>query len=110
MTLDDFAGLIQKDYMELRKEIRRDVAAKDDLKALDKKISYVQAEMRTGFKQVNSGIKNITETMVTKADLANAIADEFAKSSDGRKIEDLEGRVEVVEDKVGIKSIRHRVV
>jgi hypothetical protein len=109
MTLDDFAGLIHKDYIALRKEVHRDMAeTKDTVKALDKKISYVQAEMRTGFKQVNSDIKNITDTMVSRADLASVIADEFAKSSHGRKLDNLEVRVEVIEDKVGIKTTRHR--
>jgi hypothetical protein len=82
MTLDDFADSIQKDYTALRKDY---VAIHKDMAHVVTKenIKYIQAEMRTGFRDLNSDVKNITETMISKADLANTIAEELEKSSHG---------------------------
>jgi hypothetical protein len=111
LTLDDFAELIQKDLAGTKddiKAIRAEMATKEDLKnelwPIRRDIKTLQGDVR----DIRGDVKNITEMMVSKADLTNTIADEFAKSSHGRKIDDLQGRVEVIEDKVGIKPARHR--
>jgi hypothetical protein len=48
----------------------------------------------------------MTDAMVSKADLANTLAEEFAKAPYARQIKDLESRVNVLEDKVGIRPTR----
>ena len=94
MTLEDFAGAIQKDYLAIRK----DMATKDDLYALGTKMVT-----REEFRELRSDVKMITDTMVSKADLASTIAEELGKSEHERKIEDLRTRVNVLEQKVGIR-------
>jgi hypothetical protein len=106
MTLDDFAIAIQKDYTALRKDmaagfaqVRAEMGTKAELRLL-------RSEMQIGFKNVNDDVKMITDTMVSKADLSNTLAEELAKSPYTRQIADLQTRVDVLESKLGIKPTR----
>jgi hypothetical protein len=102
MTLDDFAVLIQKDLVRM--------STKDDIKAIrdDAKedTRVLRNEMRIGFKNLNDDVKMITDTMVSKADLANTLADELAKAPYARQIADLQTRVNVLESKLGVRPTR----
>lgn len=53
--------------------------------------------MRIGFKNLTDDVKMITDTMVSKADLANTLAEELAKSPYARQIADLEARVNILQ-------------
>src|ERR1700680_803746 len=97
MTLEDFAMAIQKDYAAIRK----DMATKGDLYALSQKMVT-----REEFRDLRSDVKMITDTMVTKADLANTLGEELAKSEYARHIDDLRARVGVLEQKLGVKPTR----
>jgi len=106
MTLDDFAVAIQKDHIALRKdvatgfaEIREEMATKEDIR-------QVRAEVGIGFRNLDADVKMITDAMVSKADLANTLAEELGKSPYARQIQDLQTRVNVLETKVGIKTTR----
>ena len=104
LTLDDFAVLIQKDLAHMAtqddiKAIQEDMATKEDFRAL-------RSEMQIGFKNLNDDVKMITDTMVSKADLANTLAEELAKSPYGRQIADLQTRVHILERKLGVKPNR----
>lgn len=106
MTLDDFAVAIQKDYAALRKgmatgfaEIREEMATKEGIR-------QIRAEMGIGFRNVDADVKMLTDAMVSKADLANTLAEELAKSPYARQIQDLQSRVNVLESKLGIKPSR----
>jgi hypothetical protein len=101
MTLDDFALVIQQDYASVRKDMATGFAqireeTKEDIRVL-------RNEMRIGFKNLNDDVKMITDTMVSKADLANTLAEELAKSPYGRQIADLQTRVHILERKLGVK-------
>jgi hypothetical protein len=103
MTLDDFAVAIQKDYASLRKDvvtgfvaICEDMATKDEFRLL-------RNEIGIGFRNLNDDVKMITDTMVSRADLANTLAEELAKSPYARQIADLQTRVNTLEHKLGIK-------
>jgi hypothetical protein len=102
MTLDDFAVLIQKDLVR--------IATKDDIKAIREDAKedtrVLRNEMRVGFKNLNDDVKMITDTMVSKADLANTLADELAKAPYARQIADLQTRVNVLESKLGVRPTR----
>ena len=95
MTLEDFAGAIQTDLacMATKDDIRK------DLWPMQRDIKTLTSNLR----DVRNDVKMITETMVSKADLASTIAEELGKSEHERKIEDLRTRVNVVEQKLGIK-------
>jgi hypothetical protein len=41
--------------------------------------------------------------MVSKADLANVLGEELAKSAYARQLHDLQGRVNLLEERLGIK-------
>lgn len=105
MTLDDFASAIQKDYTALRKDLAAGFAqiredTKEDMRVL-------RNEMGIGFKNLNDDLKNVTDAMVSKADLANTLAEELAKAPYARQIEDLRARVNILESKLGLKPTRH---
>jgi hypothetical protein len=109
MTLEDFAAAVHKDYLDIRKdmatkedirEIRKEMATKNDLWPIQRDIKTLDKNMR----ELRSDITMITETMVSKADLASTIGEELAKSQHARHIADLQGRVNVLEHKAGIKS------
>jgi hypothetical protein len=103
MTLDDFAVLIQRDIARM--------ATKDDLKVLPTKNDLwpLQRDIKTldtNVRDLRDDVKMITDTMVSKADLANTLAEELAKSPYARQISDLQTRVNVLESKLGIKPGR----
>jgi hypothetical protein len=99
MTLEDFAVAIQKDYLAIRK----DMATKADLWPIERDIKTLDGNVR----DLRNDVKMITDTMVSKADLANTLAEELAKAPYARQIEDLRTRVNVLEGKLGIKP-NHR--
>jgi hypothetical protein len=99
MTLDDFAVLIQKDFARM--------ATKDDLKHLATKeeLAAIRAEM--------AGMR---EEMATKEDLA-AVSDRISVAKDelqeqiaglkyAKEIDELHARVNIVEQKIGIRPSR----
>ena len=89
--MEDFAAAIQKDLARM--------VTKDDLLPIQRDIRTLHANL----KDVRDDVKMITETMVSKADLAETLAEELAKSSYGRRVDDLRTRVNVIEEKLGIK-------
>jgi len=104
MTLDDFAVAIQKDLARMAtkgdiKAIREEMATKEDFR-------QIRGEMGIGFRNLDADVKMITEAMVSKADLADTLAEELAKSPYARQIQDLETRVHVLESKLGVKPTR----
>jgi len=113
MTLDDFAVLIQKDLsrMATKADLAR-FATKDDMTAfvtkdhLKNRLWPIERDLKTltsQLKEVKEDVKQITDNMVSKADLANTLGEELAKSSFARQLNDLQTRVNVVEAKLGIK-------
>ena len=102
MTLDDFAVLIQKDLARM--------GTKDDIAAIREEAKEHSRQLRTemgiGFRNLDADVKMLTDAMVSKADLANTLAEELAKSPYTRQIHNLETRVIVLESKVGIKPTR----
>jgi len=95
-TLDDFAAAIHQDYLEIRKEMGAKFwPIERDLKTLTSQVGELRAD-----------VKQITDVMVSKADLANTLGDELAKSIYGRQIDDLRSRVSILEAKLGIKTVR----
>jgi len=97
-----YARAIQNDIAALStamqagfRSIREDMATKVEL-----------GEVKMSLRDVRDDVKMITETMVSKADLENAIKDEFGKSQHARNIDELRGRVEHIESKLGIKRTR----
>jgi hypothetical protein len=108
MTLEDFATAVHKDYLEIRKdmatkedirEIRKEMATKADLWPMQRDIKTLDKNLR----DLRSDVSMITDTMVSKADLANTLGEELAKSQYARYIDDLQARVNVLEQKLGIK-------
>jgi hypothetical protein len=92
MTLEDFAVVIQEDIARM--------ATKDDLWPIQRDLKTVASQLG----DLRSDVKQITDVMVSKADLANTLGDELAKSVYGRQIDDLRNRVNILEEKLGIKS------
>ena len=91
MTLDAFAVLIQKDLSRM--------ATKEDLWPMQRDIKTLTSQL----KEAREDVKQITDSMVSKADLANTIGEELAKSAYARQLHDLHHRVNVLEEKLGIK-------
>ena len=79
------------------------MVTKADLKAelwpLQRDIKTLEKNLR----ELREDVQTITEVMVSKADLANAIADELAKSEFARQLQDVRNRVETLERQIGIK-------
>lgn len=108
MTLDDFAAVIQRDIARM--------ATKDDVAAIVEdvvkdKLWPIRRDLKTLTSQLGDlrgDIKQITDVMVSKADLAITLGDELVKSAYTRQIEVLQNRVNVVEEKLGIKPTRWR--
>jgi len=102
MTLDDFALAIQKDLARM--------ATKDDIRAIREdtkaEIQQLRNEMGIGFRNIDADMKMMADVMVSKADLANTLAEELAKSPYARQIQDLQTRVQVLEGKLGVKPTR----
>jgi hypothetical protein len=104
MTLDDFALAIQTDLArtatkEDLQAIREEMATKADLWPMQRDIKTLDKNVR----DLRDDVKIITDAMVSKADLANTLAEELAKSPYARQIENLQTRVNVLENKLGIK-------
>src|SRR5271156_3697332 len=82
MTLDDFALAIQKDLARM--------ATKDDIRAIREdtkaEIQQLRNEMGIGFRNIDADMKMMADVMVSKADLANTLAEELAKSPYARQI------------------------
>jgi len=96
-TLDDFATAIHGDYVRLHRDVaagfrdlRAEMATKDDLRQL-------RSETGTGFRNVHADLKMITDVMVSKADLTQAIKDEIGKSEYAKQTDDLCERVRQLE-------------
>jgi hypothetical protein len=104
MTLDDFALAIQKDYTTLRKDMAAGFA---EFRAETKgDIQLLRNETGIGFRNLNADVKTMTDAMVSKADLANTLSEELAKSPYARQIQDLQTRVNMLESKLGVKPSR----
>lgn len=104
MTLDDFALAIQADLArtatkEDLQAMREEMATKADLWPMQRDIKTLDKNVR----DLRDDVKIITDAMVSKADLANTLAEELGKSQYARQIEDLKTRVNVLESKLGIK-------
>jgi hypothetical protein len=98
MTLEDFLGVIQRDLACMAtKEDLKDMATKDDLQKL---------ATREELREVREDVKRITDLMVSKADLAETLREELDKSAYARRIEELQTRVERLEEELGIKHVR----
>jgi hypothetical protein len=100
MTLEDFATAVHEDYLAIRK----DMATKADLWPMQRDIKTLDTNVR----ELRSDVKMITDSMVSKADLSEAIrreldASPFAKASE---VKDLNERMLRVEEAVGIKPKR----
>ena len=110
MTLDDFAMAIQRDISSLRDDmtagfsaVREEMATKEDLFALSQKMVT-----REEFRNLQSDVKMITDSMVSKADLAETLrreleASPFAKEAD---VKELRERVLRIEEKLSLKPTR----
>jgi hypothetical protein len=97
-TMDEFAGMIHKDYMALDKKITKMGREQGGMKLELNGVKFA-------VKELQEDVKHINENMVSKADLAIAIRDEFNQSEHGKRIENLRDRMERVEDKLDIKSV-----
>jgi hypothetical protein len=102
LTLDDFADAIQRDLARM--------VTKDDLKVIredtKEEIRQLRVETGMGFRNLDADVKMMTDAMVSKADLANTLAEELQKSPYARQIGDLQARVNILESKLGIKPTR----
>jgi hypothetical protein len=77
----------------------KEMATKADLWPLERDIKTLEKNVR----YLRDDVKNITDAMVSKADLANTLAEELAKSQYAKQIENLQIRVNVLESKLGVK-------
>jgi len=110
MTLDDFAVVIQRDIARMATKddlqaIRVEMVTKADLWPIQRYIKTLDKNVR----DLSADVKQITDVMVSKSDLANTLGDELAKSAYARQIEALQNRVNVLEKKLGIKPASHAV-
>ncbi len=103
LTLDRFAVLIQQDLARIAtKHDLANFVTKDDIWPIQRDVNTLISQMR----DVRGDVQMITETMVSKADLANTLAAELEKSAFARQVADLDQRVQVIEKKLGIKHLR----
>ncbi len=101
MTHEDFAAAIHKDYASIKddiRQVRKDMATKGDLYDLSQKMVTVET-----VRDLQNGVQIITQSMVSKTDLATTLGEELRKSEYGRRMEDFQSRLGVVEQKLGIK-------
>jgi dsDNA-specific endonuclease/ATPase MutS2 len=106
MTLEGFAAAVHKDYLAISKNMatKADLdrfASKQDLYDLSQKMVT-----REEFRELQSDVKMITDTMVTKADLTSTLGEELAKSEYAHQLKDIRDRVNALESKLGIKPAR----
>jgi hypothetical protein len=104
MTLEDFAAAIHTDLLRMAtkddiREIRKDMVTKADLWPMQRDIKTLDKNVR----ELRSDVTMGTESMVSKADLANTLGEELAKSAYSRRIDALDARVNALEIKAGIK-------
>jgi hypothetical protein len=108
MTLEDFAAAVHRDYLALTKDmvrksdirqIREEMATKADLWPMQRDIKTLDQNVR----DLRSDVKMITDSMVSKADLANTLGEELGKSEYARHIDDLRNRVDILERKLRVK-------
>lgn len=69
----------------------------------------MQRDIRTLDKNVRDlrdDVKNVTDAMVSKHELANTLGEELAKSPYTKQIEDFRTRVNTLETKIGVKPTR----
>jgi hypothetical protein len=109
LSFEHYARAIQTDIARLGKSmeggfksIREDMATKADLWPMQRDIKTLDTNLRT----VRDDVKMITDSMVSKADLANTLAEELAKAPYIKQIEDLRTRVTALESKLGNKPAR----
>ena len=110
-TLDEFAAAIHADYLTISKQmatkedilqIRSEMATKEDIR-------QIRNDMGIGFRDLHADVKMITEVMVSKSDLTEAIREELDKSSFAKEkdVAELRDRLMRVEEKLGMKHGRH---
>jgi len=95
--LEKFAKAIQKDFRNLDAKISN---LGDTVTTLDGKVTKMGRDLAT----VKEDVKNIKEIMVSKADLRDAIHEEFNRSQQAEDIENLRGRVVHIEQKLGMNQ------
>ncbi len=96
MTIDEFAVAIQRDLQA----IRSDMVTKADL---DKNLWPIQRDIKTldtNIRELREDLRTNTDVMVSKADLSNKIAEELANAEQGKQLQDVRRRVEVLERKL----------
>lgn len=101
LTLDNFAIVIQKDLARMATKqdliaMREEMATKADLWPMQRDIKTLDKNVR----DIRDDVKNVTDAMVSKADLASTLAEELAKSPYARQIENLQTRVNALESNV----------
>lgn len=109
LTLEDFAVAIQKDLarMATKEDLER-FATKEEIRGLRREISGLREEMAS-----KEDIRKLREEMATKEDLDN-VRDRIAVAKDqiqeqiaglryAKEIDEIRARVNVVEQKLGIK-------
>ena len=112
MKLADLAAAIQRDFLAIGRDmatktdiraIREEMATKEDLFALSQKMVT-----REEFSELRSDVKTITDSMVSKADLAEAIRRELDASPYVKEAEvkDIRERLSRIEEKLGLKTTR----
>ncbi len=104
MTLEDFAAAIQTDLarMATKDDIRRiskDMVKKADLWPIERDLKTLDKNVR----ELREDVKAVTDVMVSKADLANTLNEELAKTDYGKQLGEIRTRVNALESKLGIK-------
>jgi hypothetical protein len=101
---EGFFRAIQQDIVAIRKDmaagfraVHENMATKQDIRDIHK-----------GMTDIREDVKQITDNMVSKADLAHIIRDELDKSpyAKEKEVEDLRHRVLRLEEKLGMKADR----
>ena len=87
--------------MATKEDLKDKLATKSDLYELSQKMVT-----REEFRELQSDVKMITDSMVSKADLETLREELLQEMRNGKTIEGLQERLEVVEKKLGIKSSR----
>lgn len=103
MSIDELAVAIQQDYRTLSHKMDQMVTKAD----LDKRLWPIERDIKTldtNVRELRADLRTNTEMMVSKADLAEKVSDEFAQSEHGRQLKDVRRRIEVLEGKLGIKE------
>lgn len=99
MTIDDLAQSIQSDFASLRK----DVATKDDIRQIRKEMATKQ-DLATLREEIQSQFANRSEL---RTEINAAKKDLIEEIGNARETRALSARVEVAEQKLGIKPGRY---